>query len=710
MSRQSTDGSNIVMPWGTAAVLAACSLVLAFLASHVAAGTLESAESMPNNFLEGLEGCLDHVLANPLDLGHGQLNTSFVIIGAVLPWFCWFYAVQQRGNYRPGEEHGSARWLTPKELAAFGDRDDPYNNIILSKDARLVLAPKGFDLERDRNKNVLILGGPGSGKTRYVIKPNLMQLNSSVWVTDPKGTLLPEVGQMFVDAGYSLRTLNTIDFRRSMHFNPFAYIRRDEDIPSLVECLVSNVKPKDAGHAADPFWEQCEKMLLNALVGYMYEALPPSQRTFRTLSKLIGMIEISESNENHQSPIDVLFTAWETGSMPRVGRMGPTLTTEQERLVFSGKPHPESYAVAQYRKFKVGAGKTLKSVLMSVNSDLWQFSLPEVLDLTDYDEMDLDSIGGLVEADLRDRIAGGDAGIAEPGEGTPCGRNAAAPNGQRKTAMFVVMNDSDSTFAFLVAVLTYLGFTRLKNYADTKCLDRGGKLPIPVEYYLDEFANIGKIADFNQLITTLRSRNMATTIVLQSLSQLDNVYGKEQATTIKDACDSWVYLGGSGSETCDLISKRLGNETVTSKTASKTYSSQNSGSVSTQLLQRPLMDPSEVARMRRRDCLVLLTGTYPWKGPKYDLESHPRYAEIDPGHKGARHDRPFDVTAWHTEQETRRRLDEFPGVTSPGGRGPVIMDAEIGAEVTKAMVELMQRRPPEEIDRFLDELGQGGEA
>lgn len=707
-------------------ITAVCSLIALTYCNHVYAIVLESGQGF-EALVPALEAGLAATLASPFTITtEGDAALAVNILALVLPWGVVMNSDTMNGNFMPGAEHGSSHWLTTAEMARYSDPKDPENNLILSKNARLKFQPTKFDLEHDRNKNILIIGGPGSGKTRYVIKPNLMQLNSSVWITDPKGTLVPEVAGMFVKCGYRVRTLNTIDFSLSNHFNPFAYIRKESDVPNIVQCLVTNVKPKDAGKAGDPFWENTEKMLLNALVAYMYEALEPKQRTFRTLNHLIDMIKISESKEDLVSPLDVVFSAWEHGSIDRDPKMRTAvnrMSTEERAFLRRGTPHPESYACELYRQFKVGAGKTLKSVLMSVHSDLWQFALPDLLDLTDFDEMDLESIGGLVEEDLAER-AKTDPGILNPGEGVPCGRNAAAPNGQRKTAMFVIMSDSDSTYGFLIAVLTYLGFNQIKNYADTKCLKKGGKLPIPVQFWLDEFRNIGKIADFDQLITTLRSRNVAVTMVLQSLLQLDSLYGKEQASTIKDACDTWVYLGGCGNDTCKIISERLGNATISTKNRSKTFSQQNSNSTSLQVLQRPLMDPAEVGKMKKRYCLVMIGGEEGYRDVKYRLEDHKRYGLIDPGHKGHRSvvpwgrswegnpDAPFDVAEWKRAQDAAAA--QAAGIVKDGRKYVRRFDSlaagELvqGAAAAEALVgdgraaSLLAMRDSRDIDRYID--------
>lgn len=712
------------------AVTAIVSLLLLSWSNHAYVAATTSGAAFPDCIIVGIDGAAAAMLLSPFTIDSSTSLAIFInIMALIIPWAVLMSSDSMSGNYRPGEEHGSARWLTTNEIARYSDTKDAENNLILSRNARLKFQPRKFDLEHDRNKNILIIGGPGSGKTRYVIKPNLMQLNSSVWVTDPKGTLLPEVGGMFVKAGYSVRTLNTIDFSRSNHFNPFAYIHKEEDIPNIVQCLITNVKPKDAGKAGDPFWENTEKMLLNALVAYMYEALPPEERTFRTLTKLIGMIKISENKEDLVSPLDVVFSCWEHGDIGadhQTKIASARLTKDERAYLKPGKPHPHSYACQLYRNFKVGAGKTLKSVLMSVHSDLWQFEEPALLELTDYDEMDLDSIGGLVEEDLRER-AKTDPGILEPGMGVACGKNSVAPKGQRKTAIFVIMNDSDSTYAFLVAVLTYLGFNRIKNYADNECLDQGGKLPIPVQFWLDEFANIGKIADFEQLITTLRSRNIAVSMVLQSATQLDNVYGKEQAAIIRDACDTWIYLGGCGMDTAEVISKRLGNETVTSKNRSKTFSQQNSSSTSQQILQRPLMDPAEVTKLKKKLCLVMIGGEETYKDAKYRIEDHNRYGLIDPGHHGhkaivpwgrswdANTDKPFDIRIYNAKRKAEAEQQTYK---SEGGKTLVRRNDVAGAyeildslDIADSIVsdgrasEFLAMRSPDEVKAYLDSIG-----
>ena len=672
--------TKAITPAG-AATLTAAGAALAFWMNHFVSGIEASTLEFYWNIVEGFENSFAHIITSPFAFSASDMAISLTLVGLLGPWAAWIWHMAQAGNYRPGEEHGSARWMTEAELKAFADAKEPENNLILSKTGRMCFQPKAFSLEHDRNKNVLIIGGPGSGKTRYNIKPNLMQLNSSVWVTDPKGTLLPECGQMFVDAGYALKTFNTIEFRNSMHFNPFAYITKDKDIPPLVQCIVSNVKPQDAGKSGDPFWEQTEKELICALVAYMFEALPPEQRTFRTLSKLLAMIKIDEDGASRgkekKSPLDILFEIWETGLEPSPGERG-SMSSEEFDLVRVGEAHPDSYAVSLYKKFKVGAGKTLKSVLMSVHSDLWQFELKEVLEITDYDEMDLDSLGGLVPADL-EQAAERDPGVLDPGAGVSYG--------QRKTAVFVVMDDSDPTFGFLVSVLTFLAFNRIKSYADRKC--KGGKLPVPVQFYLDEFANIGKIEAFQQLITTLRSRSIATTLCLQSLYQLDSVYGEKEANIIKDACDTWIYLGGCGNDTCKAISERLGNETITTRNNSKSEGQGRSSSISVQTSQRALMDGAEVGRMPRKRCLVMISGTNPYYGDKYAIEDHTRYALIDPGHKGkkktlglfgrswpaARYDRPFSAEAFKKRLVARRIRAEFEGIAMLGKRKPMSREA-----------------------------------
>lgn len=750
-------GAQLRITRTNVAVTCTATAAMAAVGNRAAVIAEASAAAFPENYSIAINETIPSLLADPLSFGNSAVALEQTLLFALIPWLCWFWALTRKGNYRPGEEHGSARLMTAAEIAPYGDAADPENNIILSRRARMKLVPKGFSLKTDRNKNVLILGGPGSGKTRYIVKPNLMQLNSSVVITDPKGTLIDEVGDMYREAGYAIKVLNTIDFSKSMHYNPLAYIRSSKDIPQLTECIVRNAKPADAGKSQDPFWDNCEKLLINSLIAYMYEAFPKEERTFRNLVALMGCIEVRENDENHQSPLDVIMGAWETGRRPeppkprsvyaQAAAQGPRMSDVQEGFVRVGEAHPNSYAVLLYKQFKVGAGKTLKSVMMTANSDLWQFTLEELLELTDYDEMGLDGLGGLNAADLAE-ASRRDPGMLAPGMGVPCGRNAAAPDGQRKTALFVVMNDSDRTFSFLIATLMYQVFNIAKQYADEKC---GGKLPVPVQFWLDEFANIGKIADFDQLITTLRSRNMAVSIVLQSLNQLDTNYGKEEANVIKAACDSWVFLGGGSDDTFETLSKMLGNETVNNRNSSKSFGPQHSSSESEQILQRAVMMPDEVRRLSHDRCIVIINGENGYEDEKYRLEEAPRYELIDPGHrdrrgeiakarerareasrrhdpqtareqrqnaarlrgyrnfKAAKYDAAFDL-AGYMESERRRRTSQEEMASRAGAEVVRLTPEELDraregtADAVERMIaELTRPRAAEEVDGWMTE-------
>lgn len=603
-------------------VLCAVCAVAAARYGALADGHMDA--GFPSAFVEAGQEWVPASAGEFFDFPLGRGAFAFGVLGAVVPLMALGMAARPR-NLRPGAEHGSSRWLSVKEAAAFGDRKDPYNNIILSKHGRMRLNVTKFDLEHDRNKNVLIIGGPGSGKTRYIIKPCLLQLNASYVVTDPKGTLVVEVGGALAEAGYEVKVLDSADFSRSMHFNPFKYIECAEDIQPLVDCILTNTKPEEGGsNKQDPFWDSMAKLLMVAMTSYMFEALPPEKRTMRTLMKLISLVEAREGDDEYKCPADRIMEAWEIGERPDLKGMD----VRQARAIDSlapaggwGRPHESSYACRNYSQFRVSAGKTMKSILSTVNSSLWMFGLESLLDLTDYDELDLDSLGGYKDDDL-ERVAATDPGVLEPGMGTPCGRTKNHPAGQRKTVLFLVMDDAVPTFRFLMATALYLTMTRLKAYAD-HCPK--GSLPIPVMFYLDEFANIGRVANFENFITTIRSRNMAVVPVIQEGAQLEKFYSKEAARIIKGGCATWVYLGGCELETCKEISEIVGDETVDSDNRSKTYSQNNSSGISQQRSGRKLIDPSEVMRISMRKCLVLIKGAYPLLDVKYDLTKHPNY-------------------------------------------------------------------------------------
>ena len=614
------------------AALAAAGAAVGDVAAKYAQLVSASQDPLGSGLVESLRQCVPAALADPT-FPLTQATVGLGVAGAALPWALWAYSTSRRGNYRPGEEHGSARWVTDAQLAGYADRKEPLDNVILSRRVRLALGRRGFDLEHDKSPNLLVVGGPGSGKTRYVVKPNLMQLNASFVVTDPKGTLLPETAGMFERAGYAVRVLNVMNFENSMHFNPLAYVREQEDIASIVTCLVQNAKPEGAGKGQDPFWEQMEMQLLRACIAFLVETKPRRDWTMRNVIRMVRLISVDEGNSDAKSDFDRLFDAYRTGSggrsdFPRECRdlMPPAGVRADE----------SSYALVQYDQFRISAGKTLKSIVSTLNSDLGQFSLSKVLDLTDTDDLALDTIGGLYDADL-DRRAAWDEGVLRAtagGLGLARGATPGHPGGQRKTILYIVFDDGDSTFNFLVATCLHLCFRVLKSYADRSGERAHGRLPIPVQFYLDEFGNLGKVADFRRLITTVRSRNIGITMILQELSQLESVYGKEDANIISGACPCWIYLGATKLETAKTFSEMAGNETVNNRNGSRSYGEHRSSSDSEQIVQRPLITPDEVLKLSPKLELLYVAGAGMARVEKYVIQEHPNYALIDPGHAG----------------------------------------------------------------------------
>ena len=520
-------------------------------------------------------------------------------------------------NLMPGIEHGSARWGRASEAAAYADAEDADNNILLSATERIALRPKGFDIRTDCNKNVCVIGGPGTGKTRYIVKPNLMQLNSSYLVTDPKATLLPEVGQMLLDAGYALKVVNLIELDRSMRYNPFSYISDPEeagdgrcqtDISHIVNVLMKNTSGE--GEAAkEDFWAKAERNLFRAVIGYLMYACNPEDRSVPSMIDLIDLAKCKEDDDDYLSPLDLLFRKHETGEV---------WSEEAGEFVrdASLEPHPNAYPCRMYRKFKLGAGKTLKSILISVASRLSDFDNDELREMMGEDELELDAFG------------------------------------EKKAALFLQMPDGDSTFAFLSSMLIYQFFSLNKTRADTVYRDQGGRLPVPIQCYLDEFANVGRLPDIELLINTLRSRGISLVIILQSYGQLEMVYDAKCQDAIIDGCDTLVFLGGKSQKTTKMISEGIGNTTVEHDSHSKTWSQSNSSGISEQLVSRALIDPAEVGKLAPEMCIVRLKAA-DFRSLKYDLTKHPRYALIDPGHDGSAYAEPFDDAAYIASSRAR---------------------------------------------------------
>ena len=461
-------------------------------------------------------------------------------------------------KYRKGIEYGSARWGTVADIKPYMDSDF-RNNILLTNTERLTMNSRPKNPKYARNKNVLVIGGSGSGKTRFFVKPNLMQLHSSYVVTDPKGTVLLECGKILQRNGYVIKSHNTINFKKSMHYNPLAYIRSEKDILKLVNVLIENTKGEGEKSSED-FWVKSERLLYSAYIGYIWYEAPEEEKNFITLLDMINASEAREDDENFKSAVDMLFDRLE-------------------------QREPEHFAVKQYRKFKLAAGKTLKSILVSCGARLAPFDIKELRDLMEYDELELDTLG------------------------------------DRKTAFFVIISDTDATFNFIVAMMYSQLFNLLCDKADN---EYGGRLPVHVRCLLDEFANIGKIPNFEKLIATIRSREISACIILQAQSQLKAIY-KDNADTITGNCDSTLFLGGKEKSTLKEISEVLGKETIDMFNTSETRSNQNSYGLNYQKLGKALMSEDELAVMNGGKCILQLRGVRPFLSDKFDITAHSNY-------------------------------------------------------------------------------------
>jgi type IV secretion system protein VirD4 len=488
------------------------------------------------------------------------------IAGAVILRMAVYLKGKNAKKYRHGIEYGSARWGTAADIAPYMDKDF-FQNIPMTQTERITMASRPKQPKYARNKNILVIGGSGSGKTRFFCKPSLLQAHSSYVCTDPKGTLLPEIGTFLERKKYRIKCLNLINFRKSMKYNPLAYIRSEKDILKLVNALIMNTKGEGEKSSED-FWVKAERLYYSALIGYIWYEATEEEKNFLTLLDLINASEAREDDETYQSPVDLLFSQLE----------------ERE---------PDHFAVKQYRKFKMAAGKTLKSILISCGARLAPFDIKELRDLMEYDELELDTLG------------------------------------DQKTALFVILSDTDSTFNFVAALMYSQLFNLLCDKADDFY---GGRLPVHVRLILDEFANIGQIPNFDKLIATIRSREISASIILQSQSQLKTIY-KDAADTIVGNCDSTLFLGGKEKSTLKEISELLGKETIDLYNQSENRGSQVSHGLSYQKLGKELMTQDELAVMDGGKCIFMLRGVRPFLSDKYDLTRHPNYrytADADP--------------------------------------------------------------------------------
>ena len=538
------------------------------------------------NKIMSMMGTIPVAFANPLPSLHPLDLLVGLCCGAGLR-----LAVYLRGKnakkYRHGMEYGSARWGTPKDIEPFM-APKFADNIILTKTERLMMSNRPPDPKNARNKNVLVVGGSGSGKTRFWLKPNLLQCHSSYVVTDPKGSIVVECGNALLKNGYKVRILNTINFKKSMHYNPFAYVHSEKDILKLVTTLMTNTKGEGSG--GDPFWEKSERLLLTALIAYLHYEAPVEEQNFATLLEMLNTMQVLEDDEEYQNPVDLLF----------------------EEL---GKKKPNSFAVRQYKLYKLAAGKTAKSILISCGARLAPFDIQELRNLTMYDELALDTLG------------------------------------DKKTALFLIMSDTDSTFNFLISMV----YTQLFNLLCDKADDvYGGKLPIHVRCLIDECANIGQIPNLEKLVATIRSREISACLVLQARSQLKAIY-KDNADTIIGNMDSQIFLGGSEPTTLKDLSEMLGKETIDAFNTSDTRGNSPSYGTTFQKMGHELLSRDELAVLDGGKCILQLRGVRPFLSDKYDLTQHPNYkltSDYDPKNT-------FDIEKYLNRKEKIHPGDEF---------------------------------------------------
>ena len=513
------------------------------------------------------------------------------IAGAVIIRLVVYSKQKNAKKYRKGMEYGTARWGTSADIKPF---IDPVfeNNVLLTQTERLMMSNRPKDPKNARNKNILVIGGSGSGKTRFFAKPNIMQLHSSYVITDPKGSLICEVGQLLQRAKYRIKVLNTINFSKSMHYNPFAYLRSEKDILKLVNTIIVNTKGEGAQSAED-FWVKSERLFYSALIGYIFYEAPEEEKNFTTMLDMINASEAKEDDSEFQSPVDLMFARLE-------------------------EKDPEHFAVRQYKKFLLSAGKTRASILVSCGARLAPFDIRELRELMEYDEMELDTLG------------------------------------DRKTALFLIMSDTDSTFNFVIAILQSQLFNLLCDKADDVY---GGRLPVHVRCILDEFANIGQIPQFDKLIATIRSREISASIILQSQSQLKAIY-RDNADTIVGNCDTMLFLGGKEKTTLKEISEILGKETIDSFNTSENRGKEISHGLNYQKLGKELMTQDEIATMDGGMCILQVRGIRPFFSKKYDITKHPNYKYLsDADKKNA-----FDVERYIRAQRKKKRT---PAVVEP---------------------------------------------
>ena len=534
-------------------------IILGYFFNKVSqAFTSAAGTELGDKIMNGMDG-LGAVFINPLP-SFNPIDILIGIAGGVIIKLAIYIKGKDAKKYRKGCEYGSARWGNAEDIKPYM-ADKFEDNVILTETERLTMdgRPKAGP-KYARNKNILVIGGSGSGKTRFYVKPNLLQMHSSYVVTDPKGTVLNEVGKALKEGGYAIKVLNTINFKKSMHYNPLAYIRSEKDILKLVNTIIANTKG-EGNQSGEDFWVKAERLYYSALIGYIWYEAPDDEKNLNTLIEMINASEAREDDENFENPIDKLFKE-----------------LEQE--------NPEHFAVRQYKKYKLAAGKTAKSILISCGARLAPFDIAELRELTEDDELELDTLG------------------------------------DKKTALFVIISDTDDTFNFIVAIMYTQLFNLLCDKADDKY---GGRLPVHVRFILDEFANIGQIPKFDKLIATIRSREISASIILQAQSQLKAIY-KDNADTIVGNCDTTLFLGGKEKTTLKEISEILGKETIDLYNTGESRGKETSHSLNYQKTGKELMSMDELSVMDGSKCILQLRGVRPFLSNKYDLTKHPKFA------------------------------------------------------------------------------------
>lgn len=609
-------------------IAAAVFSVIAFVLADAYVACLLSFPGQPiANLTVALQTLPAYMLAHgPLSFEAASLASGTVAACGI--WVAWAYSLVREGNFRTGEEHGSARWGTVREGKRFMDAKDPFNNIIFSKNFGLVVNRHGHSRKFDRNRNVLVVGGSGSGKTRDYVEPNIMQMNSDYFITDPKGETLPRMGHMLQAADYNIKCLDMVNMQNSMHYNPLAYVRDEADILEFTECLIANTTG-DKEHSGDPFWEKAERLLYVALIGYLLRHCPKEDCSLSGLITLLALAKAKEGDEDYRSPLDLLFEEIETGQ-----RYVPRESATKEFDVFkrqsfaaahggfswekTGEPVAieDDFCLLHYKMFKDAAGKTLKSILISCNTRMEPFAIPQVREIVSYDEMELDRLG----------------------------------DGDKKRAVFAIMSDTSELYSFLFAVMMWQTMNVLCRKA---LVQYGGGLPRPVHFIFDEFANIGRLPDVEKMVSVVRSRNISLSIILQSMAQLKSKY-KDDAATIIDSCDTTLFLGGKSNDTNKEISEAIGKETVSILTHNESRGSMSSSTRNWNRQERDLIQASEVAKLDRTKAIVLIAGANPLIDEKYDIETHERWLQVYPGHVGSKYVQAFDFKQYRNEKRSEK--------------------------------------------------------